>query len=397
MLFKLKMIRFLADITSSFISSLIPVNKKLVLFHGSSISNYNESTRYLYEHMLDNSNLSVVWMTDSNIVYEYLLKLNRPVVFHRSLLGMFHYIRAGCVVGNGTSYPSLLGFTGRNSIKICLHHGMGPRSTNSADESRYKKSNQIVKLYSSFDYFNSTSKFTNIAVARLQFLIPKSKRIIYGMPRCDHLFDHEKNNRLKIKKPFLNSLDLKISKNSKCILYSPTWRPGPNSTSFPLTLLNGFDLSNFDTWLSENDIFIYISVHPHVKDFEDFSGLSNISYLKQSPLTDINQVLPEIDLLITDYSSIATDFMILNRPVIYVMPDYEYYLNEFGLLEDIREKLPGYEAKTMIELKNMIIGSLSKPLQMEKERKNYLRKYYDLDNHSSSENISSFIQNVMNK
>lgn len=397
MIIKIKIVRSFLDFVSRVLSNLIPINKDLVLFHGSTISNYNENTRYLYEYMLDNTNLSVVWMTDSNIVYEYLLSLNRPVIFHRSFLGLWHYVRAGCVVGNGTSYPSLLNFTGRNTIKICLHHGMGPRSTNSADESRYKETNQIVKMYSRFDYFNSTSKFTNIAVARLQFLIPKSKRVVFGMPRCDHFFDHGKVNKLKFNKPFLKSLNNSISKNSKCILYSPTWRPSKQKITFPLIQLDGFNLKNFDAWLISKDIYIYISVHPHTKDFEDFSSLSNINYLKQSPLTDINQVLPEIDILITDYSSIATDFMILNRPVIYVMPDYEFYLYEFGLLEDIRDSLPGYEAKSMMELKNMIIDSLSYPLKMEKKRNNYLKKYYDLENKSSCANLASFIENKLNK
>ena len=56
-------------------------------------------------------------MTDSKIVQDYFKKLGRPVVMHRSINGAWHYMRAGVVVGNGTSYPSLLKFTGVSTIK----------------------------------------------------------------------------------------------------------------------------------------------------------------------------------------------------------------------------------------------------------------------------------------
>jgi CDP-glycerol glycerophosphotransferase (TagB/SpsB family) len=110
---------------------------------------------------------------------------------------------------------------------------------------------------------------------------------------------------------------------------------------------------------------------------------------------DINQLLPEMDLLITDYSSIATDYMLMDRPVIYVMPDYDDYLYSFGLLEDMRSNLPGLESKNMPDLKNHIVRSLKDPHKMQSERKRYLKKYYDIDNPNSCEKISIFIESLI--
>jgi CDP-glycerol glycerophosphotransferase (TagB/SpsB family) len=390
-----RLIRFFFDSLSFIIGNLVPINKNLVLLHGSTLSSYNESTRYLYEYLLVNSDLSVVWMTDSKVVLEYLKSLDRPCVMHRSVNGFWHYVRAGVVIGNGTSYPTLLKFTGLSSIKICLHHGMGPRSTNSADEKRIKNSFKILKNYSKFDYFNFTSKHTGATVGRLQFLIPKSKRIIFGLPRCDHLFNKNYVINANQEKPLLKSLNYQLKKNTKCILYSPTWRPRSNPLSFPLSSLSGFDLINFDNWLDKSDILLLISVHPLMDDFEDFSNCTNICYLTNNPIIDINQIMPEIDLLITDYSSIATDYMLLNRPVIYVMPDYLYYLYDFGLLEDIRENLPGLEAESLIELQTYILRSLENPQQMNNARVKYLNKYYDVNNTNSCENITKFIESLV--
>ncbi len=390
-----KIIRFFADLLSSIIGNLVPTNKNLVLLHGSTVSSFNESTRYLYEYLLVNSHLSVVWMTDSKVVHDYLSKLDRPVVMHRSINGFWHYVRAGVVVGNGTSYPTLLKFTGLSTVKICLHHGMGPRSTNSADEKRIKNSFEILKKYSKFDYFNFTSKYTNTTVGRLQFLIPRSKRIIFGLPRCDHLLNQDVIINSNQEKQQLKNLNYQLKNNTRCVLYSPTWRPKDNPLSFPLSLLRDFSLVQFDNWLEKNNILFLISVHPLMEDFEDFSNCTNIRYLDKNPVIDINQLLPEMDLLITDYSSIATDYMLMDRPVIYVMPDYEYYLYDFGLLEDMRENLPGLEAESLIELQSYLLRSLENPQEMHYERVKYLNKYYDVNNTNSCENISKFIESLV--
>ena len=50
--------------------------------------------------------------------------------------------------------------------------------------------------------------------------------------------------------------------------------------------------------------------------------------------------------------------MLLDRPLLYVMPDYDQFLYERGLLEDMRDDLPGYEANDYEELKNYILHSI---------------------------------------
>jgi hypothetical protein len=394
----IKIVRFVADFLSFIFGNLIPIKSSLVLFHGSTVSSYNESTRYLYEHLLKDeasSSLSIVWMTDSKVVYDYLRRLDRPVSMHRSIGGLWHYVRAGIVISNGTSYPSLLKFTGLSTIKICLHHGTGPRSTNASDEKRVKDSFTILKKLSRFDYFNFTSKYSNIVVGKMQFLIPKNKRVVLGLPRCDHLLDNNFVNKLRQNKPLLTRLNYQIKNKDNCILYSPTWRPKDSPLSFPLSLLEGFIIGDFDNWLKSNNILFFISAHPLMEDFEDFSNCTNILYLDRSPVVDINQLLPEIDLLITDYSSIATDFMLMDRPVIYVMPDYLYYLYDFGLLEDMRVNLPGLEAENMLELQKHIIRSLKNPQEMHSQRGRYLNKYYDVSITDSCGNISRLINSLV--
>ena len=391
-----KITLFFANWISFIFSSLVPVKKNLIIFTGTSISTYNENSRYLYEYLVKNQKLSPIWMTNSVTVYNYLDNKKYPVIWHKSFQGLWHYARAGVVIATGMSYPSLLKFVGNKTIKIWVGHGTGVKGTNSTDGGPFGSSFELVKKMHMFDYVNFTAKHVSLYQGKLQYLLPKYKIIVLGHPRCDNLLDKNYTDKAHTKKSILKRFNYEIHGNEKFILYSPTWRPKQNSFTFPLSKIDNFNFLEFDSWLNENDIYFLISVHPsELGNLKDFSNCNNIRYLPQDPLIDITQLLPEIDLLITDYSSISADYMLMNRPVIYVMPDYDYYFNENGLLEDIRLSLPGIEVKNMFELKSSIIRSLKDPHKMQSERKGYLKKYYDIDNPNSCEKISIFIESLI--
>ncbi len=64
--------------------------------------------------------------------------------------------------------------------------------------------------------------------------------------------------------------------------------------------------------------------------------LSNISVVERS--AEIYDIMPHIDALISDYSSIIWDYMLLDRPIIYFLPDHEQFINSgralnFGIHE----------------------------------------------------------------
>jgi CDP-glycerol glycerophosphotransferase (TagB/SpsB family) len=58
-------------------------------------------------------------------------------------------------------------------------------------------------------------------------------------------------------------------------------------------------------------------------------------------IEDIQDLLPEVDLLITDYSSIALDFFLTGRPVIFFPYDLEEYDARRGFSIDYLKDLPG--------------------------------------------------------
>ena len=64
--------------------------------------------------------------------------------------------------------------------------------------------------------------------------------------------------------------------------------------------------------------------------------------------------------MITDYSSIGGDFMLLDRPVIFFMPDLDDYLDERGLYFDPL-KSPLRVARSEAELLRMLEKPLDGP------------------------------------
>ena len=53
-------------------------------------------------------------------------------------------------------------------------------------------------------------------------------------------------------------------------------------------------------------------------------------------LADVTAVLAAIDLLVTDYSSIAYDFSLIGGPILFFAPDVEQYARRRGLYESYR-------------------------------------------------------------
>jgi CDP-glycerol glycerophosphotransferase (TagB/SpsB family) len=107
----------------------------------------------------------------------------------------------------------------------------------------------------------------------------------------------------------------------------------------------------------------------------------------------------EVDVLLNDYSTTSTDFAILNRPQLFFMPDYDYYHEDCGFLEDYKQLLPGKEVRSQDELikgLEYIFSQKNDYLDSYKDKKKeLLEKYYDINQRNSSENFHSFITEVL--
>ena len=111
----------------------------------------------------------------------------------------------------------------------------------------------------------------------------------------------------------------------KIILYAPTYREKAQSLS---TFIDNVKLF-YDSLSANDDWFVIAKYHPGFRSYasSDTAALyaphENVMLLGDNE--DVQPYLRDTDLLITDYSSIYYDYLLLDRPVIFFQPDRAEY------------------------------------------------------------------------
>lgn len=185
-----------------------------------------------------------------------------------------------------------------------------------------------------------------------------------GAPRNDILVRNDPAEAAAIREK------LGIDPDTKLLLYAPTYR---ETTSIipkeaQMDLLRTLDLleSRGEKWkclyrahyLSEG---IDISADPRLIPASDYDNMSELLLIS--------------DMLLTDYSSCAMDYCILNRPVFMFMADYEEYLASRDVYYDPHDT-PLLIAHTQSELETLI---LSTDAQAAAANCAAIRKYYGMN------------------
>lgn len=169
-----------------------------------------------------------------------------------------------------------------------------------------------------------------------------------GYPRNDIFFNKCLRDNKIIEK-------MGLKKFNEIILYAPTYRKKGE-------ILKPFSedtLEEIDRLLRERNWVLLVKKHPNTKKIEILETNNIIDVSNQ--LTDVQELLPYVDILITDFSSIIYDFMITNRPVIL----YTFGLSEYseGFLYDLFRVFSGLVVKDEKELVKLLKSSGRKTIK----------------------------------
>ncbi len=136
------------------------------------------------------------------------------------------------------------------------------------------------------------------------------------------------------------------------ILYAPTYRSGKNIDLFPF---KDFNLKELDRGLGEIRVKLEIKIHMNQPEqLYDYKECENIVFITSDK--DIHYELMNYSLLITDYSSLYVDFLLLNKPIIFLDYDLEDFSTNRGFLYDFRKVTPGRRALTQKEFLTAIVA-----------------------------------------
>ncbi|ELY8665452.1 CDP-glycerol glycerophosphotransferase family protein [Listeria monocytogenes] len=218
------------------------------------------------------------------------------------------------------------------------------------------------------------------AIFQRSFLLEDSHMLKLGIPRTDNFFNQQ---QLKENAERTNT-KLHLS-NKKKLLYVPTFRDEElHSTTLHL------DIAKMKQALG-NEYQLILKLHPSISNDLDEVVDDFVVYADKE--TPIETILPAVDILITDYSSIPFEFALLEKPMIFFTYDLEEYDKARGLSDGFLATIPGPFVHTTEEL-IQLIEQEAFDLEMVRAFAAKWNKYSD---GHSSERFVSFLKEQLEK
>jgi CDP-glycerol glycerophosphotransferase (TagB/SpsB family) len=166
-----------------------------------------------------------------------------------------------------------------------------------------------------------------------------------GLPRNDFIL-YEESRLPGDYRLILSELRERIA-GRRFVLYAPTWREGGES----LYAFSPSELARLERVLERHNAALGIRGHSNVRTHAAYADARySDTILSMNECPDVNLVLRLTDVLITDYSGIYFDFLLLDRPVIHFVYDLQEYRLDRGFLYDIEEVAAGPLAPTFDQL-----------------------------------------------
>lgn len=310
----------------------LPKGENLWLFGGMNGKFYGDNSKYLAEYV-NNLDTKRVYYVGDEIIKPDVLAAGLNFIDKRSIKALWILSRANAAFY--TNGLDDLAFNWRivpkNLPLIALRHGRSVKRVRFARKSfkmseiekqqRFKEGKQVL-------FATATSEW--IADLQEQCLkIGRDKHVVTGYPRNDRLF-----------------CGGSTVNGTKKVLYSPSWRHGSGVTKF-FPYHTASEIQVLNRVLKALDIEIHL--RPHKNEMANFkneylplySGLSNVKILTHEEVPSVNDILERYTAMISDYSAIIHDFLLLNRPIVIVPYDLELFEDSIGFLYDIKKHAPG--------------------------------------------------------
>jgi len=297
----------------------------------------------------------LVWLARDDRELAQAAQLGITAVRKLSWRGFTTTLRAGVLVvthglGDVNRYAT------RGAFVVQLWHGIplklinldSPVTSSSANGTLSRILQRMYKLAASTISVMPAASETSAARLRTAFGLPAGRVVVTGDPRDDVVVTSDAAEARELLFERLGRAD----GGERVVLYAPTWRDGARDPGVP----TGAEWERIGRWLETSDSLLVVRPHPlSVGDYK--TAEPRVAMLLATQLGDVTPVLPAVDVLVTDYSSIAYDFSLTGRPIAFLAPDLEAYSATRGLYEPYSEFSGGTEARSWGELLDALEGA----------------------------------------
>lgn len=316
---------------------MIPKRDDIWVFGSWFGKHYTDNTKILYEYCLRHYSIKPIWISKNKLLVASMKQQNLPAYYYLSPQGIYYCLVASCAFYN-CGPRDISEYLIAGTKRIQLWHGVPIKKILYDDDLHYPNSIkgeirrviiQLLRLIlpsknMSWDVIISPSPIISLRYASA-FKTQKEKIYDFGCPRHQFLFEQ------------------KFQGSPNIILYAPTHRKQGESNFDELSYIDGLDFEYLES-LAEIQKFIFlIRLHPVQNEKSIAEKIQHLKRVKISSADDdIYQLLPSVQCLITDYSSVYIDFLVFNRPIIHYCFDHQNYLStDRGLYEAFEVNLAG--------------------------------------------------------
>lgn len=310
------------------------------LFSSTDNSHYNYNSRYLFEYVKENlpeiTPLFVI--NDPELRNSLSSKYGKQYFIEtESIQGIRQALSAG-VWFTSAGLPAYGTGLHKKRLIINLWHGV-PLKKIALLDPNLKKAARIYfkKIFSENYTCILTTSHELIPLMARSFAVSEDKIKVWGQPRNDGLF--QKNDCRKI----LGQLFPDLPEYTKTVLYAPTFRDYGQVQLFPF---KDFDQEQLEAFLEEKNMLLFIRTHVAEQGSAAPYLGKRIRFLGNEQAEDVTGILNIFDCLITDYSSIYIDYLLTDKPMIFLPYDRQQYLDGRGMNFDYDDVTPGPKPET---------------------------------------------------
>ncbi len=311
-------------IVSFFLRYFIGINKKILLFSTQGGRTYEGNAKYLFIYFSLYTDYECIWITKNKNINNQINNEGFKSLYFFSWEPLILSLKANCIFITHSLSDVMPVFYNKKSIIINIWHAIPIKHISFLDKNLNYKA-RVLDFWRDkrCNFFISNSQRFNDYYLK-SFKINKKKLIVGGLARIDFL----KNPII-----FINNLQNPFQKNKTVYLYAPTFRDYPYNNPFYKSKF----LITLEKYLNENNALLYIKNHPFDTSIPDLNQYLNMQFLGN--LIDIYELLPFVDKIICDYSSIIYDFKIAypEKDIYLFCPDMEKYEKKRGFVNSFRE------------------------------------------------------------
>lgn len=320
---------------------------------------FRDNTKYLYDYLIENHyNDYYKIVCSTNDYKEYRDIPVKNVRFVSTLRGVVEYLSSRHVFYSFGRIPIV---PAKQQRVIQMWHGTSFKGFDQSTRKTNTKKNQF------YTYVFASSEFF-VPIVEKKFACRREYICICGHPRTDRLYRED--------------IVYDLGQYRKIIIWLPTFRKSSAMgyadvrTDNIVPFFKTEELRELDACLKEWNVGLIIKLHP-LQDVTDKAAeaTSNLRLLThkqfQAAKYDLYSLLRQTDALITDYSSVFYDYLLLNRPIGFTEDDEEEYRRSRGFAIDNPDDFkPGMRIASRDELLKFIENVVSgKDDYMEKRKR----------------------------